>query len=121
MIVIQKKINEEQVHLQRLNLKGRQVHDLELLLLGGFAPLMGFMGEEEYHSVVETMRLKDGTVFPIPIVLDVPVKSSYKVGDAILLCDSFGNPLAIMDFTSRFTPDKKREAERVYGTCDMKH
>lgn len=109
------------LHLPRLNLKGRQLHDLEVMLVGGFAPVMGFMNEDDYTSVVETMRLKDGSVFPIPIVLDVSAQSPYQVGDRILLCDSFGNPLATMEITSRFMPDKQKEVLGVYGTLDRMH
>ncbi len=107
--------------LPRLNLKGRVLHDLEVMLVGGFEPVTDFMNEEDYNSVVETMRLKDGSLFPIPIVLDVSEDSPYEVGDTILLCDSFGNPLATMDITSRFVPDKQEEARNVYGTEDKMH
>lgn len=113
--------NTDLLHLPRLNLKGRQLHDLEVMLVGGFAPVVGFMNEEDYTSVVETMRLKDGSLFPIPIVLDVKKESVYKVGDRILLCDQFGNPLATMDISSRFTPDKQKEVLGVYGTTDKMH
>lgn len=109
------------LNLPRLNLKGRQLHDLEVMLVGGFEPVNGFMGEADYHSVVENMRLADGRLFPIPIVLDVMEQSPYNVGDRILLCDSFGNPLAVMNVTSRYTPDKSKEARGVYGTEDMLH
>jgi sulfate adenylyltransferase len=114
-------MNNDILSLPRLNLKGRQLHDLEVMLVGGFAPVMGFMNEADYTSVVETLRLKDGSVFPIPIVLDIPEDSPYVVGDKILLCDPFGNPLATMDITSRFTPDKLNEARLVYGTEDRMH
>ncbi len=109
------------LNLPRLNVKGRVLHDLELLLVGGFAPVMRFMDEDEYDTVVQTMRLRDGSVFPIPIVLDVPKTFAYGVGEQILLCDSFGNPLAVMDITSRYTPDKEKEALSVYGTIDHMH
>ncbi len=109
------------LHLPRLNLRGRQLHDLEVLLVGGFDPVRGFMDETDYTSVVQNMRLSDGQLFPIPIVLDVPETSTYGVGDDILLCDSFGNPLAKMHVTSRYTPDKKVEAQNVYGTLDTMH
>lgn len=113
--------NDDILHLPRLNLKGRALHDLEVMLVGGFAPVTGFMGEEDYSSVVENMRLADGTIFPIPIVLDVPEESPYAVGERILLCDQFGNPLATMEVTSRFSPDKEKEAQGVYGTTDHMH
>jgi sulfate adenylyltransferase len=114
-------MNPEILTLPRLNLRGRQLHDLEVMMVGGFEPVTGFMSEADYSSVVETMRLADGRLFPIPIVLDVPEESAYKVGDRILLCDPFGNPLAVMSVTSRYTPDKKREARGVYGTEDIVH
>jgi sulfate adenylyltransferase len=112
---------EDTFNLPRVNLSGRQLHDLEVMLVGGFEPVVGFMNEADYNSVVENMRLADGRLFPIPIVLDVPEASPYKVGDTILLCDPFGNPLATMEITSRFTPDKSKEARMVYGTEDMMH
>ncbi len=117
--------NEEQkediLNLPRLNVKGRQLHDLEVMLVGGFFPVEGFMDEADYNAVVETMHLADGQIFPIPIVLDVPHDSPYHVGDRILLCDPFGNPLAIMNVSSRFTPDKQNEVLKVYGTDDPMH
>jgi len=111
----------EIITLPRLNLKGRQLYDLEMLLVGGFAPLVGFMDEDTYRSIVETMRLPDGTIFPMPIVLDVRDSLLYQVGEKVLLCDQFGNPLAAMSVTSRFTPDKKIEATKVLGSTDKTH
>ena len=112
---------EDMLTLPRLNLTGRQLHDLEVMLVGGFAPVTSFMNEADYNAVVETMHLVDGSLFPIPIVLDVPKKSAYDVGDRILLCDPFGNPLATMEVTSRYTPDKQKEVRMVYGTEDTMH
>lgn len=113
--------NTDILHLPRLNLKGRTLHDLEVMLVGGFDPVSGFMDEVDYASVVENMRLKDGRIFPIPIVLDIPSDTPYQAGERILLCDPFGNPLATMDITSRYTPDKQKEALGVYGTIDKAH
>ncbi len=107
--------------LPRLNLQERQLYDLEMLMVGGFAPLEGFMNEEDYNSVVQTMRLADNTIFPIPITLDVGSDFKFEVGESILLCDAFGNPLAILDIDSIYTPDKQKEIELVYGTNDVTH
>ena len=109
------------LNLKRFNLKDRQLFDLEMLMVGGFAPLTGFMNEANYQSVVKDMRLSDGTLFPIPIVLDIPDSASFEVGEPIVLCDQYGNPLAVMDIESRFAPDKQIEIGAVYGTKDELH
>ncbi len=67
------------------------------------------------------MRLVDGALWPIPVVLDVPDSTSFAAGESIVLCDPYGNPLAIMRIESRWKPDKEREAELVYGTTDRTH
>lgn len=115
------KMLERIAKLPRINLHDRRLYDLEMLLNGGFAPLTGFMDRETYESVVEDMRLPNGELWPMPIVFDVPSDSIYSKGDELVLCDRFGYPLAIMTVTSVFTPDKKREAEKVYGTKDTDH
>ncbi len=107
--------------LPRFNLKDRQIFDLELLTVGGFAPLKGFMNEADYQGVVKEMRLTDGSLFPIPVVLDVPDSFPHQVGEAILLCDPYGNPMATMQIESRFTPNKELEAQNVFNTTDMLH
>ena len=107
--------------LPRLNLRDRQLYDLEMLMVGGFAPLLGFMNQADYESVVETMRLQDGTLFPLPVVLDVPESFLHQVGGSILLCDAFGNPLATLVIESVYKPDKQKEVKAVYGTNDTTH
>ena len=109
------------LNLKRFNLKDRQLFDLEMLMVGGFAPLTGFMNEADYHSVVKDMRLHDGALFPIPVVLDVPDSASFEVGESIVLCDQYGNPLAVMDIESRFAPNKETEVLGVYGSIDQAH
>jgi sulfate adenylyltransferase len=112
---------ESTLAFPRFNLKDRQLYDLEMLMVGGFAPLTGFMNQEDYESVVETMRTTDGLLFPIPIVLDIPDSAEFQVGDSLVLCDPYGNPLAVMDIESRWQPDKKKEVLEVSGTEDMAH
>jgi sulfate adenylyltransferase len=107
--------------LPRLNLEPRQLSDLELLLSGAFSPLGGFMTREEYASVVERMRLPDGTLWPIPVVLDLPDHIRFKEGDEVALCDEYGSPLAILTVESVYRPDREHEAQLVYGTTDITH
>ena len=112
----QHSLESDLITLPRLNLHGRQLFDLEMLLVDGFSPLEGFMNQDDYEHVLDSMRLKNGKIFPIPVVLDVKSDFEYGKGDRIILCDRFGNPLAIMDITSRFVPDKTKEILKVYGT-----
>ena len=112
---------ENTLALARFNIKDRQLFDLELLLVGGFAPLAGFLNKEDYDAVVTDMRLSDGTLWPMPIVLDVPDSMHAAVGEQVLLCDQYGNPLAVLEVESRWQPDKAKEAQGVYGTTDMAH
>ena len=106
---------------KRYNLKDRQLFDLEMLMVDGFAPLKGFQNESDYNGVVKEMRLGGGELWPIPVVLDVPDSADFEVGESIVLCDQYGNPLAILDIESRWNPDKDLEAKSVYGTTDGTH
>ncbi|MDF3983308.1 bifunctional sulfate adenylyltransferase/adenylylsulfate kinase [Luteibacter sp. PPL554] len=101
----------------------RHLCDLELLLNGGFSPLQGFMTEADYHAVVEHMRLADGTLWPMPIDLDVSEADAARllVGQEVVLRDGQGTALAILSLSDVFRPDKRREAERVFGTRDAGH
>jgi sulfate adenylyltransferase len=101
----------------------RQLCDIELLLNGGFSPLEGFQGEQEYRSVLEKMRLPNGTIWPMPITLDVTeaFAQSVKVGAKIALRDPEGVLIATMEISSIYRPDKEREAKAVFGTADDSH
>lgn len=105
------------------DLTPRQLCDLELLLTGAFSPLGGFMGQRDYESVVERMRLFDGTLWPIPIVLDVPeaVASTLDPGTSLALRDPEGVMLAVLHVEERWAPDRTVEAEAVYGTTNVEH
>ncbi len=114
-------MKEKLLTLPRIHLTDRQLFDLEMLGVGGFAPLSGFMNEDDYEGAVENMRLANGEFWPMPIVLDVFSPSPYKEGEQIILCDKYGNPVSFFSITSVYTPDKKREARLVYGTEDEAH
>ncbi|MBT8445055.1 MAG: bifunctional sulfate adenylyltransferase/adenylylsulfate kinase [Gammaproteobacteria bacterium] len=105
------------------DLTDRQVCDIELLLNGAFSPLEGFLTKAEYDGVVEKMRLPDGTLWPMPITLDVSAEfaSSLEDGQAIALRDKEGVLVATMDVTDNWTPDKSVEAREVFGTQDELH
>ena len=100
----------------------RQLYDLEMIMNGGFSPLVGFLNQNDYESVVNNMRLEDGKLWPIPITLDVVnVVNNINIGDTIILVDSFKNKLAHMIIESIYKPDKYQEAGKVFGTTDDTH
>jgi sulfate adenylyltransferase len=117
------KMKVEAAELESWDLQPRQICDLELLMNGGFAPLKGFLNEADYDGVVDNMRLADGTLWPMPITLDVSedFADSIALGQDIALRDQEGVILATMTVTDRWAPDKAREAEKVFGADDDAH
>ncbi|PWE29449.1 adenylyltransferase [Maritimibacter sp. 55A14] len=117
------KLKAEAGDLPSWDLTPRQICDLELLMNGGFNPLKGFLGEADYDNVVEKMRLADGTLWPMPVTLDVDADFAAKVepGQDIALRDQEGVLLATMTVTDKWSPDKAREAEKVFGADDLAH
>merc|ERR1712137_789435 len=113
-------LREEATKLPEITLTPRQVCDLELLLNGGFSPLTGFLNEEDYKGCVTDMRLKDGTLWPMPITLDVSQDeaNARKVGDRVLLRNVDTEPLAVLTVESIYKPDKALEGEKVFGSAD---
>ena len=117
------KLKVEAADLISWDLTPRQMCDLELLMNGGFNPLKGFLSEADYNSVVETMRLEDGSLWPMPITLDVGEAFAEKlnIGQDIALRDQEGVILATMTVTDRWMPDKAKEAKLVFGADDLAH
>ena len=105
------------------DLTERQICDLELIMNGGFQPLTGFLGQEDYTSVVDNMRLKNGALWPIPVTLDVSEEfaDNITVGQDIALRDLEGVILAILNISDKWLPNKNHEAKKVFGTNDIKH
>jgi sulfate adenylyltransferase len=117
------KLKAEAGNLPSWDLTQRQICDLELLMNGGFYPLKGFLSEADTNGVVENMRLSDGSLWPMPINLDVSQAFADKVepGQDIALRDAEGVILAILSVTDKWLPNKPREAEMVYGADDLAH
>ncbi len=105
------------------DLTDRQLYDLELLMTGAFSPLRGFLGQADYDSVVDTMRLGDGTLWPMPITLDVTAEfaDGLESGSRVALRDAEGVMLAALTVSDIWTPYKQREAEGVFGTASAEH
>lgn len=109
--------------LKRITLNNREVSDLEMISTGAFSPLEGFLSEENYWSVLERMRLKNGMVWSIPITLSLSHDDSrgLKESREMALYDLDGNMLAIMELEQIYPYDKKKEASLVFKTQDPSH
>lgn len=96
--------------------------DLELIGIGAFSPLTGFMTEKDYHSVVENMRLSNGIVWSIPVALPVEKEQADRIniGDEVKLTFS-GEVYGVIKVSDKYQPDKQKEAEYVYRTKEEQH
>lgn len=105
------------------DLTPRQLCDLELLMNGGFSPLQGFMGRADYESVCSSMRLANGLIWPMPVVLDVPAElaKQLKTGTPLTLRDPEGVMLGVLHIEEVWEPNRLQEAESVFRTSDRKH
>jgi sulfate adenylyltransferase len=106
------------------DLTARQLCDVELLLSGGFSPLRGFMKRGDYERVCNNMLLASGVLWPMPITLDVTEEFAKKLtpgSSKIALRDPEGVMLAVMDVEEVWQPDRKAEAESVFGTTSAVH
>lgn len=109
--------------LKSITVSPRIVSDLELISVGAMSPNEGFMGKDDYESVVERMRLKNGLPWSVPITLPVSIEQSkgLKEGEDVSLSDESGNLIAILHLEEKFSYDKKKEAQEVYRTTDEAH
>ena len=105
--------------LGSITLSARQVADLELLAVGGFSPLRGFQGSDDWRRVVDEMRLADGLPWSIPITLASGAETAE--GDRLGLRDGGGRLLGVIDVEEVFERDLEREARHVYRTTDSEH
>ena len=109
--------------LPAITLTAAQRSDVLCIATGVFSPLVGFSGKADYESIVERMRLADGTVWSIPITLAVSAEQARlcREGRTIALVDDNGAAIATMEVGEQFSYDRKREALGVYRTEDPAH
>jgi sulfate adenylyltransferase len=106
------------------DLTARQLCDLELLMNGGFSPLRGFMNRKDYEGVCANMRLADGTLWPMPITLDVTEEFAKKLtpgSSKIALRDPEGVMLAVINVGDVWQPDRTAEAKAVFNSTSSAH
>ena len=104
---------------RRVECSDRNACDVELLVVGGFSPLRGFMHQEDYDAVVAGNRTSSGLLFGLPIVFDTN-DETIAIGDRLLLTYR-GQELAVLTVESKWEPDKAREAKGCYGTTSIEH
>jgi sulfate adenylyltransferase len=116
-------LKEHSSTLPSWDLQPRQLFDLEMLLCGGFSPLEGFLTRADYQGVCKEMRLQDGTLWPIPVTLDVSEEFAAEIreGDEIALRDEEGVVLAVLEVSDKWNPDLQAEAQQVFGSTDGRH
>ena len=116
-------IKEESRDWVSHDLTPRQMCDLELLLNGGFSPLSGFMTAADHASVCADLRLAEGTLWPIPITLDVSETAADRLstGARLALRDAEGVMLAVLHVEDLWRPDREEEAQAVFGTTNREH
>ena len=109
--------------LQEITLSDEQYMDAEQIALGTFSPLRGFMGKRDVQSVLDSLRLKSGVIWPLPIVLDVSkeVATPLNVGKNILLMDKMDVPFGILALKEKYSVNKDTYARKLYGTLNENH
>lgn len=106
-----------------LTLDTRELSDLVLLSQGALSPLTGFMDRETYHSVIDRMRLPNGLLFPLPVVLSIPESlfSHVSKGDLLALATPSGQTVGGLWVTDLFERQIEKESQDVYKTRDQAH
>lgn len=114
---------KEAASLPSIVLSAREACDLEMIAIGAFSPLKGFMNQADFTRVCKEMRLADGTVWPIPVILSPAddVTAAIKVGQRVALLDGDRQALAIITITEKYPHDKDLEIPNVYKTTDDAH
>src|SRR5438552_15644188 len=109
--------------LKRISLNARMMSDVELLAVGAYSPLEGFMGRADYESVLGDMRLASGLPWTLPITLAVRQAAADELrdGEDLALVTPWEEPIGILHLRERFAYSGHEEARRVYGTEDPRH
>jgi sulfate adenylyltransferase len=117
------KLEQKARGLEQITINSREISDLEMIATGGLSPLEGFMNKQDYASVVDLMRLKNGLPWTIPITLSVARKDAdrFKEGSDVALINDQETLLGILHLEEKYGFDKEHEAQQVLRTTDEKH
>lgn len=118
-----KALRAEAASLPQVTLSAKQACDLEMIAIGAFSPLTGFVGQADFQGICKSMHLADGRVWPIPITLaiDDATKGSLSEGGRAALHHHDGTLLAVIEVQDVYPHDKKLEIPNVFGTEDEGH
>ncbi|HEV2660823.1 MAG TPA: sulfate adenylyltransferase, partial [Ktedonobacteraceae bacterium] len=129
-LIVNQAVAEEQAELRerarslpRVVIGSRQIADLEMLAVGAFSPLNGFLLRADYLSVLNTMRLANGLPWSIPVTLSTSTEQAaqLKEGEQIALVDVEGTLYAVLQLQEKYSYDKQLEARQVYRTTEEAH
>jgi len=115
--------NQKLQDLPRLFLNSKEISDLEMMAVGAFSPLTGFLNKKDYLTVIENKRLSNGLVWSLPITLSVSKEEakSLKEGTEIALLDNHEILRGILNLEDKYTYDKRKESDLIFGTSDREH
>jgi sulfate adenylyltransferase len=118
-----KALLEEAKSLPTIKLSDKEQCDLEMLAMGAFSPLTGFVTEEEFQTICNDMKLPNGLPWPIPVTCSVKSDEAgkFKVGGKVALTDDDGRVLGVLTITSKYNYDKALAAKNVFKTDDAQH
>lgn len=121
--LLKKELLAESKSLSAITLNPWSLSDLELIAIGGFSPLTGFMNEADYTNVVEDLHLSNGLVWSIPITLPVTEDKAkqLEIGTRVALYGEDDHLYGVLELEEKYTYDKEKEAQHVYGTTDVDH
>jgi sulfate adenylyltransferase len=112
----------EAAHLPKVTVAARELSDLEMLAVGALSPLTGFMGEQDYRSVLQDMHLVNGLPWTIPVTLSLDEDGTKRIGGAARVAlMSGGRPIAVLNVDSVYRRDREAEAQSVFRTTDAAH
>jgi sulfate adenylyltransferase len=118
-----RKLETEAESLPVIRLNPFELSDLEMLAIGGFSPLEGFMSKDDYESVLRQMRLVNGLAWSLPITLaiDEAMAGDLRGHSRVTLADGAGQPLAVLTLKDAYPCDREHEAKQSFGTTDRSH
>lgn len=110
--------------LNQVRITSREAGDLIMMGIGGFTPLDGFMGHDDWKGVCSEYKTTDNTFWPIPITVSTTEGQAAglkKNEEIALVSEETGEIMATMKVSDKYKVDKEYECKQVFRTTDMEH